>query len=215
MDSASSIYQSFDIYSYKVRLIGDALKSNKELPIRHANLASDGEFINYSRNLSNLDKYKLFLQLGQIYTNVPDPEKNLDSTTTYFDVAIAAYLEAKNSNPINAKPYQGEYKLYQKTGNHFDAVTVIQSYFERNPSIKRASTVRSFLADWLTSFEEVTGLPYKSVEEISRDELYHKMAKRLLDTINQYKSMFKNDDKADSKRIIKAAKTLDNIVERR
>lgn len=212
IDSASSIYQSFDIFSYKVRLIGDALKTGEDLPVRHTNLASDGAFLNYSKSLSDLDRYKLFLQLGQAYTNVSDPEKEIDDTTTYFDVAVSAYAEAKRSNPINAKPYQGEYKLYQKTGNHYDAAIVIQSFFERNPSITKASTVRAFLADWLTSFEKMTGFPYTSPEVISKDAMYYGMAKDLLATIKQYESMFKHDNKLESKRLLDATNLLESIV---
>ncbi|HAS6046189.1 TPA: hypothetical protein I7217_21820 [Vibrio vulnificus] len=212
IDSASSIYQSFDIYSYKVRLIGDALKTNEDLPVRHTNLASDGAFLSYSQSLSDLDRYKLFLQLGQAYTNVSDPEKEIDDTTTYFDVAVSAYAEAKKSNPTNAKSYQGEYKLYQKTGNHYDAAVVIQSFFKRNPSITRVSTVRAFLADWLTSFEKITGFPYSSPEEISKDSLYYGMAEELLATIKQYESMFKHDNKQESKRLLNATNLLNDIV---
>ncbi|ESP90574.1 MULTISPECIES: hypothetical protein [Pseudoalteromonas] len=215
LDSASAIYQSFDIYSYKVRLIGDALKTQNTLPIRHMDLTTDGDFLNYTEGLSDRERYKLFLQLGHVYTNVPDPEKEIDATTSYFDVAVSAYAVAKKANPANARPYQGEYKLYQKTGNHFDAAMVIQSYFDNNAVIKKGSTIRTFLGDWLTSFEKVTGFPYTSREDIAKDTLYYDMAKKLLVTIQQYESIFKHDNKPSSKRIRDATTLLKNIVERR
>lgn len=212
LDTATTVYTSLNIYSYKIRLLGDALKENKIVPLRHSKISSDVNFLEFSRTLSNIERYKLYLQLGYIYTNVPDPEKKIDENTSYYDAALEAFSNAKLANPINAKPYQGEYKLHTKVGNNFDAATVISEYFKINKSITRENTVRTFLSDWLTSFEKVTGFPLKPLSEISSEPAYKQMAADILENIKKYNHLIKNDGKSESVRIISWIKPLSELT---
>ena len=178
----------------KVELIGEMLKKNISLNPADLKFGYDATADAFLQKFSDDKKYRFYSELGKSLAQVKDLSLSAEMTTTYYDLSAAAFdhaIEVKTDDP---SAYQGKYLIQARSGFFSDMIITIKSFFERNVNISNEKTIKTFLSDWTTAVEKLTGFPRdieaKYIQTLKENQLYRQKWDNLFEMLKKYRPFY-------------------------